>query len=50
MGMSEKSLNLIKCPFCGEDGFDLKGLKSHFLNGDCEQFNNTENISRINWE
>jgi len=22
-------MNEIECPFCGEDGFDLIGLKSH---------------------
>lgn len=35
------------CPFCGESGFDLIGLKSHISNGDCEQYNNTENIQRV---
>lgn len=35
------------CPFCGESGFDLIGLKSHISNGDCEQYNNTESIQRL---
>lgn len=36
----------ICCPFCGEDGFDLIGLKYHLLNY-CEQFENTERIKRM---
>jgi len=32
----------IKCPFCGEDDFDLFGLKIHLLNGWCEIFNSIE--------
>ena len=33
----------IKCPWCGEDGFDLYGLKQHLLVGGmfhdpCEEF------------
>jgi hypothetical protein len=35
------------CPFCNEKGFDLIGLKSHLSNGDCELYNQTENIVRI---
>ena len=27
------------CPFCKEDDFDLIGLKGHFLNGYCKEFN-----------
>ena len=33
---------MIKCPFCGEDDFDLIGLKGHFDTGDCEVFNSTQ--------
>jgi hypothetical protein len=32
---------LIKCPFCGEDEFDLIGLKIHLLNH-CEEFKELE--------
>ena len=35
------------CPFCGKKDFDRIGLKSHLTNGDCETFNNTENIERL---
>jgi len=34
--MSEE--NYIKCPFCGEDDFDLEGLKAHLLNSWCPVF------------
>lgn len=37
----------VLCPFCKEFGFDLIGLKSHLLNGDCDVFNNTEDLTRI---
>lgn len=36
-----------KCPFCGEDAFDLVGLKSHLLNFDCVEFGAVDSISRI---
>ncbi len=42
--MSEE---LKTCPFCGEKNFDLPGLKSHLLNGDCEAFNNASDIKRL---
>lgn len=32
----------IKCPFCGEDDFDLIGLKNHFERGHCDVYNETE--------
>lgn len=32
---------MITCPFCGENDFDLVGLKAHLLNGDCESFAHT---------
>jgi hypothetical protein len=28
----------ITCPFCGETGFDLLGLKLHLLRGHCDVF------------
>ena len=40
----------IKCPFCGEDGFDLVGLKGHLTGegfifaGGCQVFSNTLTI------
>ena len=37
----------VSCPFCGEKGFDLIGLKSHFTNGDCEKYNEIESIERL---
>ena len=37
-GMSD-----IVCPFCGEKGFDLVGLKYHLLNY-CNLFLDTESI------
>ena len=37
----------ITCPFCKETDFDLIGLKSHLLNGDCDVFNNIETIKRL---
>ncbi len=35
----------ITCPFCDETDFDLVGLKSHLVNGDCEAFNKIEGLS-----
>jgi len=29
----------VKCPFCGEEDFDLVGLKMHLENGWCEEYN-----------
>jgi hypothetical protein len=37
----------ISCPFCKDTGFDLAGLKSHLLKGDCVVFNNTANFERL---
>jgi hypothetical protein len=34
-----KDENNIACPFCGEDGFDLIGLKFHLAF--CEKYENT---------
>lgn len=35
----------VTCPFCGESGFDLIGLKNHFDRGWCEVFENTETVA-----
>jgi len=39
----------LMCPFCKckEIGFDAPGLKTHLLHGDCEQFNQAEQIKRL---
>jgi len=37
----------VQCPFCFEDDFDRMGLKSHLMNEDCQQFNETNSIIRI---
>lgn len=37
----------IICHFCNENNFDLVGLKSHLINGDCEVYNNTESEGRL---
>lgn len=34
---ASKSLN-IKCPFCGDNDFDLIGLKLHLEKGYCEKY------------
>jgi hypothetical protein len=39
-------MNEVVCPFCGEGGFDLAGLKSHLQSGDCEPYNETETLQR----
>ena len=41
-----KMKDLIDCPYCGEDSFDLIGLKTHLLN-DCKQFEETETFNRL---
>lgn len=28
----------VACPFCGEDGFDITGLRYHLKRGYCDQF------------
>ena len=35
-----KKVSGIICPFCGEDDFDLIGLKIHLNVGWCDPFNN----------
>ena len=32
------ALDCVACPFCGEDDFDLIGLKMHLMSGWCEVF------------
>jgi hypothetical protein len=32
------------CPFCGEPGYDLIGLKHHLNSGWCGVFNNTRTV------
>ena len=39
--------NYIKCPFCGEDDFDLEGLKGHLEHGDCDVYNKTTIQTRL---
>jgi hypothetical protein len=34
----------IKCPFCGEEGFDKEGLKAHLSRGQCEEY---EKVSEL---
>lgn len=35
----------VKCPFCGETGFDLIGLKSHIKKGECDACEALETIT-----
>jgi hypothetical protein len=37
----------MNCQFCQDGDFDLIGLKSHLMNGDCPVFECTETIHRI---
>ncbi len=37
--MSARKITYLSCPWCGEEDFDLYGLKLHILNGWCEKFN-----------
>ena len=39
-------LKTMKCPWCGEDDFDLVGLKTHLTNLDCESFNRCRRAPR----
>ena len=34
----------VQCPFCGEDDFDLVGLKGHLENGWCEVYESTTKL------
>ena len=40
----------VTCPFCGEDGFDLRGLKTHFEFGWCDAYENTERFPSMREE
>lgn len=44
--MSELSKDNVTCPFCGESDFDLVGLKSHFMKGYCDQYNETITVEQ----
>jgi hypothetical protein len=37
----------VTCPFCGEGGFELIGLKIHLDMGHCEEFNNIDVMERL---
>jgi len=43
---NESDTEYITCPFCGQEDFDLPGLKYHFIQGHCEIYNETENWIR----
>ena len=43
---TEFSIAEFSCPFCKEEGFDLIGLKSHLVHGDCEKYNEIDIVSR----
>ena len=30
-------LKIVKCPFCGEDDFDLRGLEMHLYRKECRE-------------
>lgn len=36
----------ISCQFCGEDDFDLIGLKAHLLKGGCAMFEAIETVQQ----
>lgn len=37
-----KSKEYFQCPFCKELDFDLRGLKTHYERGRCDEYNTTE--------
>jgi len=37
----------IVCPFCREKDFDLEGLKTHLVHGDCEVYNKVKTVERL---
>jgi len=43
----EEKQSHITCPFCGEEDFDLIGLKDHLLSSHCEVFNHTDNLTNM---
>ena len=36
------AVKMIDCPFCGEGDFDKEGLKYHFEQGYCEDYNSVK--------
>jgi hypothetical protein len=42
-----QSNELLRCPFCGEKGFDKIGLKGHLEHMDCEIYNDLRVPRRI---
>ncbi len=38
----DPSIGCVACPFCGEDDFDLVGLKHHLQAGYCGQYDTLE--------
>jgi hypothetical protein len=46
-GPLKQKSDIIKCPFCGEDGFDLIGLKAHLECCECNVYNSIVNVKRI---
>jgi len=44
--MSKSSNSDVVCPFCGEGGFDLIGLKNHYEKGHCDQYNETLTVEQ----
>ena len=41
MSEIDEQVKYVLCPFCGEDDFDLVGLKYHLMVGYCAVFNET---------
>ena len=39
-------MSSVVCPFCGEDDFDLLGLKFHLVRGWCETFEQLNDYPR----
>ncbi len=39
--------DMVICPFCKQEDFDLVGLKSHLDHGDCEKWNETIDLNRM---
>lgn len=37
---------IVKCPWCGDDGFDLIGLKAHIQKNDCPVFESTWTLAQ----
>ena len=45
MHRKEIDSETIKCPFCSEKDFDLRGLKGHLEHGDCEPYEEIDILS-----